>query len=210
MSEPWTWHCAIAFIDRWQALLAGIIGFFAAISVVWFTLRSERRKRDHELEALRRSLGVEIRQLVVAARGTHLAFKRLVQNRAAEISARTIENLGFLPEPIIYRASANKIGLLDAQAMDVVTIYLQAEIVRGGIERLLRHGSPHNIPHHLIAGVAHHLMTICKTGQTILPRLKTNIPEIDGRDAALFDLIAIDASQWNAARTEWPEISGME
>ena len=143
---PWTWIGWVDFWDHWQALLAGILGFFAAIFVVWMTLSSEARKRRHELEAIRRSLGVEVRQIVLAARGSFFSFRSMVQNQAALITAQMIENVWYPVEPIIYRASADKIGLLGQHAMDVVTIYRLAEINRGAIERLLRHQTPNEFP----------------------------------------------------------------
>jgi hypothetical protein len=38
------WGCVVAFLDRWQALVAGVLGFAAAIFVVRITLRGEARK----------------------------------------------------------------------------------------------------------------------------------------------------------------------
>src|SRR5579872_2170384 len=128
MTSAWTWNGPIDFVDHWQAILAGIVGFAAAVLVVWLTLRSEHRKREQEVEALRRSLGVEIRQVILSARSAHLAFRSMAQNRAVQITARMLESYAYPPEPIIYRACADKIGLLGQHAMEVVTIYRQAEI----------------------------------------------------------------------------------
>jgi hypothetical protein len=70
------------FLYDWQWLLAGALGFAAAIIVVVITLLSERRKTGRELVAIRRSLGVELRQFVTMAHGAHLGFKKLAEGKA--------------------------------------------------------------------------------------------------------------------------------
>jgi hypothetical protein len=39
LPNPWHYTNAIDFLDHWQALIAGVLGFAAAIIVVWITLR---------------------------------------------------------------------------------------------------------------------------------------------------------------------------
>lgn len=205
-SVPWHYTTIIDLLDHWQAFLAGVLGFIAAIGVVWFTLRSERRKVNRELDALRRSLGVELRQCVVSAVGVHGVYKDLAQRRGTPITARTIEYLWHLPSPVIYPACAEKIGLLGLQAMEVVTIYNLIEVVRAKVTQLVRHRMPDDIPPILVASVAHALMIVCETARGVLPKLKTNVAEIDNRDRVLIERITNAASAWSVARQEWPQL----
>jgi hypothetical protein len=55
-AEPWHFTTWLDLFDHWQALIAGALGFAAAIIVVRFTLRIERRKAQLELDAARKSL----------------------------------------------------------------------------------------------------------------------------------------------------------
>jgi hypothetical protein len=93
-----SWDMA-AWLDHWQALLAGVLGFGAAIVVVAFTLRSERRRADRDLEALRRSLGIEVRQSLGAASTTFRLLAKLAQTKGTITSrmwrgSRTIQSSG--------------------------------------------------------------------------------------------------------------------
>ena len=76
-AEPWHFTTWLDLFDHWQALIAGALGFAAAIIVVRFTLRIERRKAQLELDALRKSLAVELRQVVPHALGAAIALKKL-------------------------------------------------------------------------------------------------------------------------------------
>lgn len=63
------WHCTtlVDFVYHWQTLLAGLIAMVAAIITVAVTLKVERRKVDRELDALHKSLAIELRQLIPRA-----------------------------------------------------------------------------------------------------------------------------------------------
>lgn len=138
------WHRAIDFLDHWQALSAGVLGFAAAIIVVWITLRIERRKADRELDALRKSLGVELRIMIGNAFSTYNSLISRVKNE--EITYRALTYLFRVATPTIYPANADKIGLLgpDAKQRDatgllrdlagrhVGEVYRRLEALRAG------------------------------------------------------------------------------
>jgi hypothetical protein len=71
IAVPWHYTTFVDFIDHWQTLLAGLIALVAAIITVVVTLKVERRKVDRELDALRKSLAIELRQLIPGALGVH-------------------------------------------------------------------------------------------------------------------------------------------
>ena len=194
--QAWHYTTVLDLVDHWQDLLAGLLGFGAAILAVRFTLRAETRKQERELSALRRSFGVEFRQCLLAAIGAHQSLKSLAQS-PNPITARAIENLVILPKPVIYPASADKVGLLGTEAMDVVAMYGLLWAVRDSVERLQRHRTPNNISSVLVAATAGALMRVCTEGAAVLPRLKTEVPHIDDRDAALIQLIGNEAVAWN-------------
>jgi hypothetical protein len=191
------------FLYDWQSLLAGALGFAAAIIVVVITLLSERRKTGRELVAIRRSLGVELRQFVTMAHGAHLGFKKLAEGKAP-ITARMIENMVHIGQPVIYPASADKIGLLGSQAMEVVIFFNLIEIARSGTDRLIRHRTPDNITPVLVAKMADVMMQICTYAQGLLPKLKTSVQETDNRDALMSVMISEAALCWGVARKKWP------
>src|SRR5580698_5357377 len=206
-NSPWHYTTFIDFIDHWQALAAGLFGFAAAIIVVVITLLSERRKSERELDALRRSLGVEIRQNLLQALSAHQSLKRLAQTKNRQITFRMIENVVDLSEPIIFSACAGRIGLLGRQAMDVATIYNLLSTVRATIERFERHRTPDDISPKVVASVAMVLITICEQGSRLLPNLKTGVAAIDNKDQEVVNAIAVAENNWKQAVQEWPEIS---
>jgi hypothetical protein len=70
IAVPW-YTTFLDFVDHWQALIAGLIALIAAIITVFCTLKVEQRKVDRELDALRKSLPIELRQLIPTALGVH-------------------------------------------------------------------------------------------------------------------------------------------
>jgi hypothetical protein len=116
---PWHYTTIVDFVDHWQTLLAGLIALIAAIITVFVTLRVERRKVDGEVDALRKSLAIELRQLIPRALGAHASLQKLGSKADRPITARMVESLSRMPVSIVYPANAHKIGLLEEDAMDV-------------------------------------------------------------------------------------------
>jgi len=93
MAPEWHFTTWLDLLDHWQAVIAGVVGFAAAIVAVVITLRSERRKAVRELDTLRKSLGVEMRQFTVQALNGHRSLRNLAQQgRGQQITTRMIEN----------------------------------------------------------------------------------------------------------------------
>jgi hypothetical protein len=143
MGEPWHYTTFLDLIDHWQALTAGVLGFAAAIVVVFLTLRIERRKLAREMDALQKSLAVELRQQVGSALTAALSLQRLA--RSPPISARMVESYVRVPAPAVYPASADKIGLLGDDAMEVVIVYSLIALGRSATESLINSRYPDDI-----------------------------------------------------------------
>jgi hypothetical protein len=202
MTEPWHYTTWLDALDHWQAFIAGILGFAAAIIVVLVTLRIERRKADRELDALRKSLAVELRLMVANALGTyHSLMKRVLQKDA--VTYRALTYLFRVPNPIIYPATADKIGLLGPDAMYVVVIYNLVQTAREGVASL--EGIPlDRIPPESIAIIAQSLLQACEQSRPILKKLRTGDPAHDKRDDEL--IAKISAASAEATKISNPTI----
>ena len=143
---PWhftTWPDAL---DHWQTLIAGLLALFAAIITVRVTLRVERGKADRGVDALRKSLAVELRQQIPRALAVYISLLQRAITSDAPITARIVESLSRAPAPIIYSANAGKIGLLEGDAMNVAIVYTLLESARDAVTRLMTsYRTPDNI-----------------------------------------------------------------
>lgn len=184
MTEPWHYTTFLDLLDRWQALIAGLLGFAAAVGVVRVTLQIERRKLQHESDALRKSLAVELRQIVPRALGAATALRDLARS-GQTITARMIESYARLPIPMVYPAAAGRIGLLGDDAMGVVIVYSLIELGRSGIVSLMNSREPDNISPDTVAASAIPFFKSCEYALSLLPRMTTGVPAHDQRDAAL-------------------------
>jgi hypothetical protein len=193
MAEPWRYTTFLDAVDHWQALITGVLGFGAAIFAVVMTLLVERRKVQRELDALQKSLAVELRQLLPAALTAATALKRLARDHDP-ITARMVESLARVPAPIVYTANADKIGLLGTDAMDAVIVYSLINLGRSGVTSLMNSRNPDNISPQtvaLTAGVFHHA---CAYAQSVLPKFRTGVPEHDKKDAEFIERIRMTAA----------------
>jgi len=194
MAEPWHYTTYLDLLDHWQALIAGVLGFAAAIGVVWVTLRIERRKLQREMDALKKSLAVELRQQVPHALRAGLALRGLAGS-CPPITARMLQSLASVPAPMVYPATADKIGLLGQDAMDVVIVYSLIESGRGGTTALINSRDPDNITPSTVAATAGAFLSACAYAQSVLPKLRTGVPEHDQKDAALIERIRAATAQ---------------
>ncbi len=183
---PWHYTTFVDFIDHWQTLLAGLIALVAAIITVIVTLKVERRKVDRELDALRKSLAVELRQLVPGALGVYGSLTKLGSKTDGPITARMLESLSQMHVPIVYPANAHKIGLLEKDAMDVVIVYGLLGVARDGVARLITsYRTPDDISPNVVLETAAAFLEACKYARSVLPRLRTGVASHDDRDVEL-------------------------
>jgi hypothetical protein len=191
-TDVWDYTNFVDAIDHWQALIAGLLGFAAAIIVVWITLHIESRKRRIEADTVRKSLAVELRQLIPHALGAHKALKGLALSAPRSnllITTRMVESLSRVPAAIVYPANAQRIALLGSDAMDVVITYSLIELGRSGTASLLRSRTPDNITPSTVEQVSDVFLSACVYARTVLPNLRTGVPSHDEKDRTLIEAI---------------------
>jgi hypothetical protein len=150
---------------------------------VRYTLLIERRKAQHELDALRKSLAVELRQIVPRALGAGTALRELAHSNQ-QITARMVENHARVPVPQVYPATAGKIGLLGDDAMGVVIVYSLFELGRSGATSLISTRAPDNIAPETVAAAAVPFLAACQYALSVLPKMKTGVAVHDQLDAS--------------------------
>ena len=114
--------------------------------------------------------------------------------------------LSVFPVPIVYPAVADRISLLNGEAIDVVIVYQLIDIARDGAGQLLRHRTPDDIPFASVGVIAEAFLQACLYARGVLPKLRTGMPLHDGRDAELIRQIAEADSAWAKMKGSrlWP------
>jgi hypothetical protein len=159
------------------------------------TVRLERERLSSELDALRKSLAVELRLQITRALSLYASLERLAKSNEI-ISSRMVESLLLTAAPIIYSANAHKIGFLEGEAMDVVLTYTLLETARGRVARLLTSPTPDQIDPHVLLITAEAFLEACRYARVVLPRLRTGIATHDATTEVLIQNInaAVSAS----------------
>ena len=190
MQTPWHFTTWLDLRDHWQTGLAGLAALFAAIITVLVTLRVERGKARREVDALRKSLAVELRLQIPRALAVYRSLGLRASRSDEPISARIVQSLSRMPAPIIYSANADKIGLLEGDAMNVVIVYTLLEGARGAADRLATtYSTPDNIDRVLVLKTAEAFLEACKYARGVLPRLRIGDASHDAKDEALIQQI---------------------
>ena len=211
--EGWIQHSIVAqvFYD-WQTLIAGVLAVLAAWRTIRATVESanrevaasqaqtavaqkqiettvrlEQERVASEVDALRKSLAVELRLHVATALVAYDVLYRLGLMPYPTISARAAERKSRMAAPIIYPANAGKIGLLGADATDVMIVYDLLEAARDGSARLMT--STDDNPQAVVRETADAFLAACRYARGVLPRLRTGNPLDDAKDEALLQKI---------------------
>jgi len=165
---PWGY---VDCLDKWQALIAGILGFAAAIIVVWMTLRSERRKERREFQALKIAIGSEIRQFALMAIGAHERCIAAIDHQIG-MSLHDLEDACRFPVPIIYESNANSVGKFGNCVHALVLFFGNISVLRRTVDRIKANvhasGSIGQDNTKLVAGV---LLTISEIGEFLVSRI---------------------------------------
>jgi hypothetical protein len=199
------------------ALLAGGIAYWAGRIQAKATRRAadmqiaaERERHDREIETVRRSLAVELRQIIARAYGAHTSLARLIAPGRGQITARMVESSAGVPLPVVYPAVADRIALLDHEATDTLIVYELVEVARDGAERLIRYRTPDDIPTRVVGAVAEAFLQACLYARSLLPRLKTGMADRDAIDDEMIKRIDAAADVWKELKDKslWPHDPG--
>jgi hypothetical protein len=161
-------------------LVAGALAYFAGMIQATATrqaaaaeLAQENEQNRAEVETLRKSLGLELRQLTGQAIGAH----RLLVSQAlagSQITARMIENWARIPQPVIYPAVASRLGSISPEdAMGVIQFYHLLEIAREGTDWLLRSRTPDHVPPRMLQAISEAYLRASVVAAELLPKMRT-------------------------------------
>jgi hypothetical protein len=186
-----------SFIGGFFALIAGVAAYVAGLLQARATkaaskaqIKADQLKDEHELDTFRKSLAIEVRQLVGRALLAHDLLKKLSEG-TGPITARMVESYSRMPTAVVYLGSATKIGLLGSEAaMDVVIMYNLLDTARDAAGQLTRDRTPDDISADNVSAVAKAFLQACIYTETILPKLKTGVTRHDDTDAKLLSEIA--------------------
>jgi hypothetical protein len=146
------------------------------------TVRLERDRASNELDALRKSLAVELRLQILKALDAYNGLSGLGLVPNAPITARMVESKSRMAVPIIYSANAGKIGLLDGDAAGVALVYTTLEGGRLRTDRLATtYITPDDIGRDVVMEPANVFLAACGRAQSVLPRLRTGDAVYDCR-----------------------------
>jgi hypothetical protein len=185
------------FLYNWQTLEAGVLALIAGLITVRVinkqtvtTVRLEQERVASEVDALRKSLAVELRLHVATALVAYDVLYGLGLMQYPTITARVVERKSRMAAPIIYPANAGKIGLLGAEATDVMIVYDLLETARDGAARLMTSlATADDNPQAVVMETADAFLAACINARGLLPRLRTGDPSRDANDEALIQKI---------------------
>jgi hypothetical protein len=201
---------AAAIFGGWIAYRAGVIQATATRQAAHTQLKAERQRDEREVDTLRKSIAIEVRQLIGQAFAAHNLLKRLATAATPDnpITARMVESSSRVPAAVVYPASASKVGLLGGQdAMDIVIVYNTIEIARERAGELLRSRTPDNITPVNVAAVADAFLRACQyAAQEVLPKFKTGFTVHDDKDDAFIKRITDTAAAWETVLKSWPKL----
>ena len=177
----------------WQSLIAGLLAFGAGIlaymagcvqakatrQAAKMQMEAEQRKFDHEVDILRKSLATELQQIAERAHTAHDRLKKWSEKTNVSLTAWTVESLSRIPAPVVYPGSASKIGLLNDDAIDVITIYSRFDIARDSAAQLRRYRTPDDITPGVVAGLARAFLQVCTDARLIVSKLRP-AADLDG------------------------------
>ena len=211
--EDWIQHFKVAqFLYDWQTVIAGVLALVAA----WLTIRATKRSAEREIEAsqaqtavaqkqiettvslerervssevdaLRKSLAVEIRQYIDILIKTREILRRL-SGPEKRMLARDLRFVAVFYPPTVYPASADRIGLLGPLAVSVTSFYTTIERLNF-TARLITNNPEELVSRENIEEVASLLGQACRTSLPLLSEFP-----FDERDAQFRAIIA----KWDA------------
>lgn len=191
---------ALALVAGLIAYLAGRLQARATQNAADAQIKAERSRHDQDAATLRKSLAMELRQMVVRSLGTHRSLARLLTHTTGQITSRMIESSVIMPAPIVYPAVADRISVLGADATESIIVYQLVEIAREGAAQLVRYRTPDDVSRTAVAATAQAFLVACQYSRNVLPRVKTGFADHDEKDRDVVREIDEAADAWRDAQ----------
>ena len=186
----------VGCLDKWQALEAGVLGFAAAIIVVWMTLRSERRREKREFQALKIAIGSEIRQFALTAIEAHERCAAAI-DKPLGMSLHDLEDACRFSIPIIYESNANSVGKFGNCVHELVLFFGNIRVLRHAVDRIKANTHPNGKigPDNtkMVAGV---LLGISEIGEFLVSRIN-NPSYFENADNRYREKLRVARDAWN-------------
>jgi len=189
MNMAWRYTTLLDLLDHWQTMIAGMTALVAAIITVRVTLAVEQRKVDRELDGLRKSLAVELRQLIPSALAAYTSLTNLGRKTDGPITTGMVQASSVIRTPLVYNSNVYRIGSLERDAMDVLTIYGLIETARENVRLIGKSQAPDDVSPAVVLQAAAIFLEACNYASIVLPKLRTGVAAHDDRDAELIETI---------------------
>ena len=115
MNMAWRYTTLLDLLDHWQTMIAGMTALVAAIITVRVTLAVEQRKVDRELDGLRKSLAVELRQLIPSALAAYTSLTNLGRTTDGPITTGMVQASSVIRTPLVYNSNVWRIYTLQTR-----------------------------------------------------------------------------------------------
>jgi hypothetical protein len=192
---PWHYTTFWDWVDHWQTLIAGLVALLAALIAIFGAEFFARCKERREIQTLRATLAVEIRQYIDILIKTREILRRR-SGPEKRMLARDLRSVVAFHPPTVYPASADKIGLLGPLAVSVTSFYSTIERLNFTV-RFLTDDPEELASHANIEAVASLLEQACRTSLPLLFKFP-----LDERD----DEFRAKIAKWDAERPAEPLI----
>lgn len=176
---PWHFTTWLDLLDHWQSLAAGLVAVIAAVIAVGGAEFFGRLKECRERKAILLSLATEIRFLLQTMLDTHAVIATLA-GKPIIVSALEVKEHTDLREPVIYPATADRIGILGPTlAQSVAGFYVNVQHIQfiGKITTGSMPGKP--VHRNELVHIANIIEQACRAALPLLERLPA-----DKRDVA--------------------------
>jgi hypothetical protein len=185
---------------QWQGLVAGILGFAAAILAVFMTLRSESRRNKRETLALKRALLSEMWGFAGQALRAHQILSEQLY-RGSQIRVHDLEDAAHFPAPVIYPNIADKLGLLGEDAHHIVHFYQQLQTLKDTVGRIRRDFDRQRIEVENPEDAVEAFLSLAETAAPLLPRLRVSRAD-QAADPNFAVAVGQSRSQWARFRAD--------
>ena len=188
-----TWY---KLLTDWGSILGGIIGAAGAVGAVYFLIVRQRHEEANNVSnAIRREI-IECCKIVMSA----LSICEHIKSGDVEIKKKNAHLIMVPLDPIVYRAIADRVGLLP-YSQNVVSFYMRMVEIQQTIQVIVIEG-PSNDSDPVSAAdaepIAQSLLLACQLARTIISHVPG--PSLD-EQVSQITLAQIDAAVESATQS---------